>query len=224
SKTSPTKKWSGCSPRARNDLPDMNSDFLERISKLSPKRLALLALELHEQVEAAGRREREPIAVVGMGCRFPGGAHDPEAFWELLRDGRDAIREVPADRWDSDAYFDADPDAPARMSVRNGGFLDRVDGFDAAFFGISPREALTMDPQQRLVLEVAWEALENAGLSPERLAGTPTGVYLGVCNSDHFQRVIQRGTDAIDAYLASGNAHSVVSGRVAYFLGLQGPA
>jgi acyl transferase domain-containing protein/NAD(P)-dependent dehydrogenase (short-subunit alcohol dehydrogenase family) len=200
----------------------MSSEFLERIGKLSPKRLALLALELHEQVEAA--RQREPIAVIGIGCRFPGGANDPDAYWALLRDGRDGIREVPPERWDIDAWFDADVDAPGKMSVRQGGFLDRVDGFDAAFFGISPREALTMDPQQRLVLEVAWEALEHAGLSPERLVGSATGVYLGVCNSDHYQRVVDRGSEAIDAYLASGNAPSVVSGRVSYLLGLQGPA
>ncbi|MFZ5542948.1 MAG: type I polyketide synthase [Pseudomonadota bacterium] len=203
----------------------MSDDFLDRISKLSPKRLALLALEQHEQLQAAREPQApEPIAVVGLGCRFPGGADDGEAFWALLREGRDAIREVPAERWNIDDYFDPDPDAPAKMSVRHGGFLDRVDGFDAAFFGVSPREALTMDPQQRLMLEVAWEALEHAGLSPERLAGTPTGVFLGVCNSDHFQRVLGRGVEEIDAYLASGNAHSVASGRVAYFLGLQGPA
>ncbi len=202
----------------------MSDDFLDRISKLSPQRLALLALQQHEQLQAAQQRAPEPIAVVGMGCRFPGGADDPDAYWALLREGRDAIREVPAQRWDADAYFDPDPDAPAKMSVRHGGFLDRIDGFDAAFFGISPREALTMDPQQRLALEVSWEALEHAGLSPERLAGTATGVFLGVCNSDHFQRVIERGAGEIDAYLASGNAHSVASGRIAYFLGLQGPA
>ncbi len=200
----------------------INNDFLDRINKLSPQRLALLALELHDQLEAATRRE--PVAVIGMGCRFPGGADDPEAFWQLLREGRDAIREVPADRWDIDAYFDADPDAPARMSVRHGGFLDRIDGFDPEFFGISPREALTMDPQQRLALEVAWEALEHAGVAPERLAGSATGVFLGICNNDHFQRVLDRGNETIDAYLASGNAHSVASGRIAYFLGLQGPA
>ena len=132
------------------------SDFLDRISQLSPKRLALLALELHEKVEALeadggasarGQFRNEPIAIVGMGCRFPGGANSPEAFWQLLEEGRDAIRDIPADRWDKDAWFDADPDAPARMSVRNGGFLDDVAGFDPAFFGISPREALTMDPQ-----------------------------------------------------------------------------
>ena len=200
----------------------MSHEFLDRIEKLSPKRLALLAHELHEQLEAA--RERESIAVIGIGCRFPGGADNPQAFWELLRAGRDAIREVPADRWKIDDWFDADPDAPARMSVRNGGFLDRIDGFDAAFFGIAPREAITMDPQQRLALEVAWEALEHAGLAPEQLAGSATGVFLGICNSDHTQRVLARGDAAIDAYLASGNAHSVASGRIAYFLGLQGPA
>ncbi len=198
----------------------MSSDFLDRISKLSPKRLALLALEQHEKLQARGG----PIAIVGLGCRFPGGADDPDAFWELLAEGRDAVREVPAQRWDIDTWYDPDPDAPARMSVRNGGFLDRIDGFDAAFFGISPREALTMDPQQRLVLEVTWEALEHAGIAPSRLAGSATGVFVGVCNSDHFQRSIDRGTESIDAYLASGNAHSVISGRIAYFLGLHGPA
>ena len=200
------------------------SDFLDRISKLSPKRLALLALELHEQVEAAKSKGREPIAIVGLGCRFPGGADGPDKYWALLREGRDAIGEVPRERWDIDAYFDPDVDAPGRISVRTGGFLGEVGGFDAAFFGISPREALTMDPQQRLLLEVAWEALEHAGLSPEKLAGSATGVFVGVCNSDHFQRVLKRGDDAIDMYIASGNAPSVTAGRISYCLGLQGPA
>ncbi len=200
------------------------SDFLDRIGKLSPKRLALLALEQHEQLEAMSRRGREPIAVIGLGCRFPGGADDPAAFWELLREGRDGIIEVPAERWDIDAFYDPDPDAPARMSARNGGFLSRIGGFDAAFFGISPREALTMDPQQRLLLEVSWEALEHAGLAVDSLAGSPTGVFVGICNSDHFSRLVERGADTIDAYLASGNAHSVAAGRISYCLGFQGPA
>jgi acyl transferase domain-containing protein/acyl carrier protein len=196
------------------------SDFLDRISGLSPKRLALLALEQHEQLAAA----RSPIAVVGMGCRFPGGADDPDAFWRLLREKRDAIREVPRDRWDIDAYYHSDPDEPGRIAVRSGGFLDRVDGFDAEFFGISPREARTMDPQQRLLLEVAWESLEHASISPESLAGSATGVWIGVCNSDHFLRVVEHGGEAVDMYLASGNAPSVVAGRLSYFLGLRGPA
>ena len=199
-------------------------EFLERINKLSPKRLALLALELHEQLEAAKRRDHEPIAVIGMGCRFPGGASDPDSFWDLLVQGRDAINKVPNDRWDIDALFDPNPDAPGRISVRHGGFLEKVDGFDAAFFGIAPREALTMDPQQRLLLEVTWEALEHAGIPAERLARTPTGVFVGICNSDHFQRLLQRGPNLIDAYLASGSAMSVAAGRISYFLGLQGPS
>lgn len=199
-------------------------DFQDRLEKLSPKRLQLLALELHEQVEALRASAREPIAVVGMACRFPGGSDDIDAYWDLLDQGRDAIRDVPRERWDIDALFDPDPDAPARVSTRGGGFIDDVSGFDAAFFGISPREAQTMDPQQRLLMEVAWEALEHAGIAPERLAGTDTGVYVGVCNIDHTQRVLDRGVENIDAYLASGNAHSVVAGRIAYFMGFQGPA
>ena len=200
------------------------SDFLDRISKLSPKRLALLALEQHEQLEAANRSTHGALAVIGMACRFPGGAGDPAAFWDLLREGRDAIREVPADRWDIDSLFDPDPDAPGRVAVRTGGFLDNIGEFDAAFFGIAPREALTMDPQQRLLLEVTWEAVEHAGLAPERLMGSNTGVFVGICNSDHFNRVLSRGTGAIDAYLASGNAHSVAAGRISYCLGLEGPS
>ena len=200
----------------------MSSDFLHRIGKLSPSRLALLALEQHEKLEALATPE--PIAIVGLACRFPGGADDPAAYWKLLVEGRDAIREVPAERWAIDAWFDADPDVPGRMSVREGGFLDRVESFDAAFFGISPREAQTMDPQQRLVLEASWQALEHAGIAPASLAGSATGLFMGVCNNDHADRVVARGLETIDAYLASGNAHSVVSGRVAYFLGLKGPA
>jgi len=200
------------------------SEFLDRISNLSPKRLALLAAQLNEQVQAAAARAREPIAIIGMGCRLPGGADNPQAFWELLRDGRDAVREVPVDRWDVDALYDPDPDAPGRMSARAGGFLDRVGEFDPEFFSITPREALTLDPQQRLLLEVTWEALEDAGVAPSSLSGSATGVFVGICNSDHFQRVLGRGTEEIDAYLASGNALSVAAGRLSYFLGLNGPA
>ncbi len=200
------------------------SDLFDRLSKLSQKQLLLLALDQQEQIEMAKRREREPIAIIGIGCRFPGGADSPQAFWELLRDGRDAIREVPSDRWDIDTLFDPDPDGSARMAVRAGGFLDDVSGFDAAFFGIAPREALTMDPQQRLLLEVTWEALENAGLAADRLVGSPTGVFIGLCNSDYFHRLMRRGNETIDAYLASGNAPSVAAGRISYALGLRGPS
>jgi acyl transferase domain-containing protein/acyl carrier protein len=197
------------------------SGFLEQIRSLSPKQLMLLACQQHERLEAASRRE--PVAIIGMGCRFPGAA-SPDEFWRLLEAGFDAIGEVPADRWDKAGPFDADPDTPGRMAVRQGGFLADIGQFDPAFFGIAPREAQSMDPQQRLLLEVAWEALEHAGLPADRLAETATGVFVGQCNNDHFQRVLGQGRAAIDGYAASGNAPSVTSGRLAYCLGLRGPA
>ena len=198
------------------------NDFLDQISTLSPRRLALLAVKLKEQLDSARGVDEEPIAVIGIGCRFPG-ASDPDAFWDMLENGREGIREVPAARWPINDYFDPDPDAPGKMSTRMGGFLDEIDRFDPAFFGIAPREAVAMDPQQRLLLEVAWEALENAGLAPASLMGSRTGVYVGICNSDYHQLLLGRGPSTIDAYLASGNAQSVASGRLSYVMGLQGP-
>src|SRR3954470_18856177 len=131
---------------------------------------------LTERFEGAPRiAAAEPGAVVGIGCRFPGDAVGPEAYWALLTNGIDAITEVPPDRWDADAFYDPDPSAPGRMSSKWGAFLPDVAGFDADFFGISPREAEAMDPQQRVMLEVAWEALEHAGLAPDRLVGTRAG-------------------------------------------------
>src|SRR5262245_43927860 len=121
----------------------------------------------------------EPIAIVGIACRLPR-AGNPSDFWRLLRTGEDAIGEVPPDRWDLAAYFDPSPDAPGKMYVRSGGFLDRVDGFDAAFFGISPREAERMDPQQRLLLELAWEGFEDSGASADVLSASRTGVFVGI--------------------------------------------
>jgi acyl transferase domain-containing protein len=200
------------------------SEFLERISKLSPKRLALLAAELNSNLERLKRQQAEPIAIIGMGCRFPGGANDPESFWSLLVEGREGISEVPADRWDVESFYDPNPDAPGKMSTRRGGFLSEVDRFDPEFFGISPREAAGMDPQQRLLLEVTWEALEHAGQSPEQLAGTRTGVFAGVCNSDYYMLCSEAGPDVSGAYAATGNAHSVTSGRISYVLGLLGPS
>jgi acyl transferase domain-containing protein len=200
------------------------SDFLERISKLSPKRLALLAAELNSNLERLKRQSAEPIAIIGMGCRFPGGANDPDSFWRLLIEGRDGIGEVPPDRWDAESYYDPNPDVPGKASTRWGGFLTGVDGFDPEFFGISPREAVGMDPQQRLLLEVAWEALEHAAESPDRLAGTRTGVFVGLCNSDYYMIRREAGPDSLDAYAATGNAHSVAAGRISYLLGLLGPS
>ena len=169
--------------------------------------------------------ETEPIAIVGIGCRFPG-ANDPEAFWLLLRDGRDAITEVPPDRWDISAYYDPNPGTPGKMSTRWGGFLEHVDHFDPHFFGISPREASRMDPQQRLLLEVAWEALENAGQAPLRLAGSQTGVFLGISGVDYSQLQIRYGDFPfdIDAYAGTGNAHSIAANRLSYLLDLHGPS
>ncbi len=200
------------------------SEFLERVAKLSPKRLALLASDLNSKLERLNQRGVEPIAVIGMGCRFPGGADDPDSFWRFMIEGRDAISEVPRGRWNIDTFYDPDPEAPGKMSTRWGGFLEGIDQFDPEFFGISPREAAGMDPQQRLLLEVVWEALENGGQNPDRLAGSQTGVFVGVCNSDYFLMRFESARDSADAYVATGNAHSVASGRISYILGLKGPS
>ena len=160
------------------------SEFLARISHFSPKRLALLADELNDRVAQLEAAPHEPIAIVGIGCRLPGAVDSAETYWRLLQDGVDAIGEVPADRWDIDAWYDPDPDVAGKMATRWGGFVGAVDGFDAAFFGISPREAQSLDPQQRLLLEVSWRALEDAGIAPPTLEGSRTGVYLGVSAGD----------------------------------------
>ena len=161
------------------------------------------------------------IAVIGMACRFPGGARDLSSFWRLLRDGLDAITEVPADRWDVDAYYDSDPAAAGKMYTRAAGFLEQIDQFDAAFFGISPREAMSMDPQQRLLLEVGWEALEQAGQAPDRLTGSATGVFVGLTTHDYEQQLGPRMADEL--YAGTGNMASVAAGRLSYLLGLHGP-
>ena len=165
----------------------------------------------------------EPIAVVGIGCKFPRAA-GPEAFWSLLQNGIDAVREVPADRWDIDALYDADPDVFGRMYTRHGGFIDDVDKFDASFFGISPREAEEMDPQHRLLLEIAWEALEDAAIAPDRLVGSSTGVFMGISSNDYAQRrLLARDLTQVGAYSGTGVAFSTAVGRISYVLGLRGP-
>jgi len=196
------------------------------LDQLSPVKRAILELrEMRARLDEVEGRRREPVAVVGIGCRFPGGADDPESFWRLLESGVDAITEVPPDRWDVDAYFDPDPDAPGKMSTRYGGFLADVGGFDPDFFGIAHREALSMDPQQRLLLEVSWEALEHAGVAPSRLNGAAVGVFVGIGSFDYAQLHARTGdVSRIDAYLATGSAHSVASGRLSYLLGLRGPS
>src|SRR6185503_7843120 len=166
--------------------------------------------------------KNEPIAIIGMGCRFPGGSDDPESFWRMLRSKQSGIREVPPDRWDVEAFYDRDPEAPGKTYARHAGFIEQVDQFDAAFFGISPREAARMDPQQRLLLEVAWEALENAGQVVDDLSASRTGVFVGLCQSD-YALMITNPVD-IDAYTGTGTSPSVVAGRLSYLLNLRGPS
>lgn len=165
----------------------------------------------------------EPVAVVGIGCRFPGGCDTPEAFWRFLENRGDGITEVPKDRWDIDAYYDPNPDTSGKMNTRWGGFIDRIDQFDPAFFGISPREARGIDPQQRLVMQVGWEALENAGEIPDRLKESRTGVFIGISGSD-YGRLLFKDPSRLDLYSGTGNATSIAANRLSYHLGLRGPS
>jgi acyl transferase domain-containing protein/SAM-dependent methyltransferase len=204
----------------------VNEALSDTVEPLSPVKRAIVELrELRARLDECERRHSEPIALIGIGCRYPGGADDPESFWELLRDGVDAISEIPADRWDRDAFYDPNPDAPGKISTRYGGFLRDVDRFDADFFGISPREAAGIDPQQRLLLEVSWRALEDAGQAPDRLFGAAAGVFVGISSFDYpLLQFREDPAGFLDAYYATGIAHSVASGRLAYTLGLRGPA
>ena len=191
---------------------------------MSAVKLALLSRQVRSQTEGFEFANVEPIAVVGMGCRFPGGANSPALFWELLKNGVDAIGEVPPDRWNIDEFFDLDPAAPGKMTTRWGGFLNtRVDQFDPAFFGISPREAARMDPQQRLLLEVAWEAAESAGQTQDGLSGSQTGVFIASYHND-YGHLMYSDRDEIDAYSSTGTAHSIVANRLSFLLNLQGPS
>jgi acyl transferase domain-containing protein/acyl carrier protein len=192
-----------------------NAKLYERLIKESYKKINALESQLRAL-------RSEPIAIVGMGCRFPGATH-PEAFWALLENGVDAIREVPRSRWDIESLYDPDPDAPGKMYTRYGGFLDDLELFDAHFFGISPREAVSLDPQQRLLLEVSWEALEHAAQSPAQLYGSSTGVFIGMTGFDYARRLLD-ARERIDAYAGTGSFLSPAAGRLSYLLGLTGPS
>ncbi|MEM9460818.1 MAG: acyltransferase domain-containing protein, partial [Myxococcota bacterium] len=177
--------------------------------------------QIPPRVETPAARD-EPIAIVGRACRFPRADH-PQAYWQLLLDGVDATREIPAERWDLAEFHDPDASRPGKMAARRGGFLDRVDGFEPLFFGISPREAAPMDPQQRLMLELSWEALEDAGIVPGRLREQPVGVFVGVMWFD-YAMLTQGDRRAIGRYTTTGYNHSIIANRVSYTLGLRGPS
>jgi thioester reductase-like protein len=199
------------------------SDLQQRLANLSATKLAFLSQKIEGQINLL---KAEPIAVISVACRFPGGSNSPEAYWQMLEQGREGIKEVPKERWDIAKYYDPEPLKSGKMQGREAAFLDSVDQFDPQFFGITPREILNLDPQQRLLLEVAWEALERGNQAPEKLTNTATGVFIGISSFDYSMKIVDEPIDPkyYDAYLVSGNALSMAAGRLSFLLGLTGPA
>ncbi|MFG2578130.1 type I polyketide synthase [Streptomyces malaysiensis] len=189
--------------------------------------LKLVTADLHQtrlRLQEAEAKNHDPIAIVGIGCRYPGGVSSPEDLWRIVSDGVDAVSEFPTDRgWDVDKMYHPDPDHPGSSYVREGGFVDGIADFDPSFFGISPREALGMDPQQRLLLETSWEAFERAGIDPVSVRGKQIGVFVGTSNHDYLGAILSSGEN-FEGYFGTGNAASVASGRLSYTFGFEGPA
>jgi acyl transferase domain-containing protein len=196
----------------------------KRLENMSPLQRAMFVLkETQARLESLQQRLNEPIAIVGMACRFPGGAGDLDAYWRLLCDGVDAIRETPPNRWDADKLYDPDPAAPGKMNSRWGGYLERIEEFDNLFFGISDREAARMDPQHRMLLEVTWEALEDAGLPPSTLRGAKVGAFIGISVSD-FGILLATDLMQTDALAVTGTSLSLAANRLSFVFGWQGPS
>lgn len=192
--------------------------------ELSAVKRALVEIrQLRAELEESRRGRHEPVAIVGMAMRFPGGVATPERFWEALSGGEDLIGTIPPERWSVREYLHGDPDHMGTMYDGHGGFLSDIDAFDAEFFGINPREAASMDPQQRMLLELSWEALERAAIDPKKLFNTSAGVFLGLSNCD-YARYTMRDAREIDAYAGVGSSLSIAAGRISYFLGTHGPA
>ncbi|MDE5120908.1 MAG: polyketide synthase, partial [Trichodesmium sp. St19_bin1] len=194
-------------------------------NQLSLSKQMFLALKQAEtKLEMMERSRTEAIAIIGIGCRFPRNANTPESFWELLSNGQDSITEIPLERWDLDSYYDPNPESPGKMYIRHAALVEQVDQFDPQFFGISEREARSLDPQQRFILEVTWEALERAGINPQKLENTQTGVFLGIGQNDYANLGFRQAAEDISPYDATGNGFCFVAGRLSYFLGVQGPS
>ena len=196
----------------------------DRLKQMTPLQRAVFALkETQARLDALEQKRTEPIAIVGMACRFPGGVCDPASYWRLLCEKVDAITEIPPTRWNVDAFYDPDPTTPGKMASRCGGFLDRIDEFDNHFFNISDREAVRIDPQQRLLLELAWEALEDAGLPPSKLRGSKAGVFVGISLSE-YGLMLSSDLTLTDAHAAAGTSLCLAANRVSFAFGLQGPS
>src|ERR1700683_1546458 len=194
----------------------------QQLENLSPVKRALYEIrQLRSRVQELERLRTEPVAIIGLGLRFPGNASTPEALWNVLASGVDTVAEIPVSRWPLEQYYDPDPETPGKMYARHASLIADPALFDADFFGISPREAMALDPQHRLALEVSWEALESAGYNPAGLSKTNAGVFLALANGD-YGRLAFHDMAGIDSYSGTGNVFSVAAGRKSYALGLAG--